>query len=134
MKRFAVVILVILLTAGCLSITAWAAEPEVQAKAAVLMDAATGTVLYEYKAHTALPPASVTKVMTMLLIMEAIENGQITWDDPVVASATAAGKGGSQIYLKEGEEMSVAVLLKAVAVSSACSDAPLLSEADTGFR
>jgi D-alanyl-D-alanine carboxypeptidase (penicillin-binding protein 5/6) len=109
----------------------------VPAKAAILIDAATGTVLYEQDAHTPLPPASVTKVMTMLLIMEAIDDGRIGWEDTVTASATAAAKGGSQIYLKEGETMSVATLLKSVAVSSAndaaCALAEHIAGSETAF-
>ena len=78
-----------------------------EAKSALLMDVATGTVLHEQNAHEALAPASVTKVMTLLLIMEAIDSGKIGWSDPVTASEAAAAKGGSQVYLKVGESMSV---------------------------
>ena len=105
-----------------------AAEPELSGKSAVLMDVATGTVLYEKNAHEPLPPASVTKIMTMLLIMEAIDSGRIGWDDPVTASETAAGKGGSQIYLKAGETMTVSDLLKSIAVSSANDAACAMAE------
>ena len=128
MKRFG-----ILLAAVCLLITALpcpvqAAPAEVSAKSAVLMDAATGTILYEQNAHEKLPPASVTKVMTMLLIMEAIDGGKISWDDSVTASETAAAKGGSQIYLKVGETMSVTDMLKSIAVSSANDCACAMAE------
>ena len=88
-------------------------------KSAVLMDVTTGKILYEQDAHTPLAPASVTKVMTMLLIMEAIDSGKIGWNDTVTASETAAAKGGSQIYLKVGETMSVSDMVKSIAVSSA---------------
>ena len=74
-----------------------------EAKSALLIDVATGTILFEQNSHEALAPASVTKVMTMLLIMEAIDSGKIKWNDAVTASAEAAAKGGSQVYLKEGE-------------------------------
>ena len=128
MKRFG-----ILLAAVCLLITALpcpvqAAPAEVSAKSAVLMDAATGTILYEQNAHEKLPPASVTKVMTMLLIMEAIDGGKISWDDSVTASEAAAAKGGSQIYLKVGETMSVTDMLKSIAVSSANDCACAMAE------
>ena len=105
-----------------------AANLEVAGKSAVLMDMATGTVLYEQNPHEKLAPASVTKVMTMLLVMEAIDSGKIGWDDMVTASESAAAKGGSQIYLKVGESMSVSDMLKSVAVSSANDCACALAE------
>ena len=105
-----------------------AAGPEVAAKSAVLMDVETGTVLAEQNAHDPLPPASVTKVMTMLLIMEAIDDGRIGWEDPVTASENAAAKGGSQIFLQAGETMTVSDLLKSIAVSSANDAACAMAE------
>ncbi len=128
MKRLVLYGLVLFLLVGTLPIGAMGADLQVPAMAAVLMDAATGTVLYEQDAHKPLPPASVTKVMTMLLIMEAIDQGRIGWNDTVTASETAAAKGGSQIYLKAGETMDVATLLKTVAVSSANDSACALAE------
>ncbi len=107
---------------------AQAAELETAGKSAVLMDVATGTLLYERNAHEALAPASVTKVMTMLLIMEAIDSGKIGWEDQVTASEAAAAKGGSQIYLKVGETMSVRDMLKSIAVSSANDCACAMAE------
>ena len=80
---------------------------EYEAKSWILMDAATGTVLESGNEHEKLAPASVTKVMTLLLIMVAIDSGRLGWDDPVTASETAAAKGGSQVFLKAGETMSV---------------------------
>ena len=127
MKRFGIWLLLCALALGWLPATASAATEET-AKGAVLMEAATGTVLSEHNAHTPLPPASVTKVMTMLLVMEALDSGRISREDPVSASETAAGKGGSQIYLKVGETMSVSQLLKSVAVSSANDAACALAE------
>ena len=109
-------------------LSAGAVELEVAGKSAVLMDAATGTVLYEKNAHEKLAPASVTKVMTMLLIMEAIDSGKIRWEDTVTASETAAAKGGSQIYLKVGETMSVTDMVKSIAVSSANDAASAMAE------
>lgn len=95
---------------------------------AILMDAATGTVFYEKNADEALPPASVTKIMTLLLVMEAVDSGKIKLTDRVSASANAASMGGSQVYLKEGEEMSVEDLLKCVVIASANDAAVALAE------
>ena len=98
MKRACALLLGAVLLLGLLPGQANAAEMEVSAKSAVLMDVATGTVLFEKNAHEALAPASVTKIMTMLLIMEAIDSGSITYDDMVTASETAAAKGGDGIH------------------------------------
>ena len=97
-------------------------------KSSVLMEVSTGQILQEDHAHEKLAPASVTKIMTMLLTMEAIDAGKIQWGDLVTASETAAAKGGSQIYLKVGETMTVSDMLKAVAVSSANDCACALAE------
>lgn len=102
--------------------------PDVNAKSAVLMEKSTGRVLYEYNAHQPLAPASVTKVMTILLVGEAINSGKITYDDIVTTSEHAASMGGSQIYLEPGEKMSVHDMLKAVVVSSANDAAVALAE------
>ena len=93
-------ILALLILLGMVPQQAMAAELAQEAKSAVLMDVATGTVLYEHNSHEALAPASVTKIMTMLLVMEAIDSGKIGWNDTVTASEAAAAKGGSQVYLK----------------------------------
>ena len=120
-----------------LALPASAVELDVAGKSAVLMDVATGTVLYEHNSHEALAPASVTKIMTMLLIMEAIDSGKIGWDDMVTASEAAAAKGGSQIYLKVGETMSVTDMVKSIAVSSAndcaCAMAEHLAGSESAF-
>ena len=100
----------------------------INAKAAVLMDASTKKVLMAYHEHEKLPPASVTKIMTLLLVMEALDAGKISLTDKVTASAAAAGKGGSQIWLKEGEVMTVDELLKATAVGSANDACVALAE------
>ncbi len=105
-----------------------AAEPEVSAPSAILMEEATGTVLYEKNAHERLAPASVTKIMTLLLVMEALDSGRIGWDDTVTASAAAAAKGGSQIYLEENEQLPLEEMLKSVVVSSANDCATALAE------
>ena len=128
MKRMGMVMLVLVVLAGLLPGEAMAAGPEVKAKSAVLMDVETGTLLAEQNAHEPLAPASVTKVMTMLLIMEAIDSGKISWDDMVTASESAAAKGGSQIYLKVGETMSVSDMVKSIAVSSANDCACAMAE------
>lgn len=101
-------------------------------RSAVLMEAETGAVLYEQNADEALPPASVTKIMTLLLVMEAIEGGSLGWEDTVTASAHAASMGGSQIYLKEGEQMTVRDLVKSVVIASANDAALALAEAVAG--
>jgi len=92
------------------------------------MEKHTGTILYEQAAHEKLEPASVTKIMTMLLVMEAIDSGRLSTDTPVSVSAHACSMGGSQIYLKEGEQMTVGELLKSVAVASANDAAVALAE------
>lgn len=105
-----------------------AADLSVAGKSAVLMECATGTLLHEHNAHQPLAPASVTKIMTMLLIMEAIDSGKIAMGDTVTASEAAAAKGGSQVYLKAGETMSVSDMLKSIAVSSANDCACAMAE------
>ena len=127
MKRFCW-ILALLLALSLFPHRVQAVELEIAGKSALLMDVATGTILYEKNAHEKLAPASVTKVMTLLLIMEAIDSGKIRWDDTVTASETAAGKGGSQVYLKVGEAMSVSDMVKSIAVSSANDCACAMAE------
>ena len=137
MKRIGIILTALALVICCLPRSVHAAPAEVAAKSALLMDAATGTILYEQNSHEKLAPASVTKVMTMLLIMEAIDDGRIRWEDTVTASETAAAKGGSQIYLKVGETMSVTDMVKSIAVSSAndcaCAMAEHLAGSEEAF-
>ena len=137
MKRFLGLILALLLVIGCVPAKVHAVQMDIPAKGVLLMDVNTGTVLYEQNSHDALPIASVTKVMTMLLIMEAIDSGKIGWQDQVTASETAAAKGGSQIYLKVGETMTVADMVKSIAVSSAndcaCAMAEHIAGSETAF-
>ena len=128
MKRMGWLIVVCGLILSLVPLGVDAAALEVAGKSAVLMDVATGTVLYESNSHEALSPASVTKVMTMLLIMEAIDSGKIRWEDTVTASEAAASKGGSQIYLKVGETMTVTDMVKSIAVSSANDCACAMAE------
>ena len=101
---------------------------ELPCRAAILMDAKTGQVLFEQNADEALPPASVTKIMTLLLVMEAVDGGRIALSDPVTVSAHAASMGGSQVYLKEGETMTVEEMLKCVVIASANDCAVALAE------
>ncbi len=95
---------------------------------AILMEAETGKVLFEQNADQALPPASVTKIMTLLLVMEAVDSGKVKLTDTVTASAYAASMGGSQIYLKEGEQMTLEDMLKSVIIASANDCAVALAE------
>ena len=137
MKRLGWILVSLSLLLGLLPLTVQAADLTVEAKSAALMDVATGTVLYEQNSHEALAPASVTKVMTMLLIMEAIDSGKIGWGDTVTTSEAAAAKGGSQVYLKVGETMTVEQMLKSIAVSSAndcaCAMAEHLAGSEEAF-
>ncbi len=100
----------------------------ISAPSAILMEKETGTILYEQDAHTQYEPASVTKVMTLLLVMEAIDAGRLSWDDTVTASTHAISMGGSQIWLKENEQLSVRDMVKAVTVVSANDCAVALAE------
>ena len=106
--------------------------PELEAPSAVLMERETGAVLYAKGETERRPPASVTKVMTLLLAAEAVDSGALDLDEKVRASANAASMGGSQIWLEEGEELSVAELIKCVAVVSANDCAVALAERIAG--
>ena len=142
MKKLFALLLALLLLTGRAQATevfdpeAWEAVPALQTvedlalavPSAVLMEKETGEVLYELNAHDRLPPASVTKIMTMLLVMEAVEAGQLSLDEEVTASTHASEMGGSQIFLKEGERMTARDLLKSVAVASANDAAVALAE------
>ena len=101
---------------------------ELSAASAVLMEKETGALLYEKDSHQKLEPASVTKVMTLLLIFEALDSGRITREDVVTVSSYAAGMGGSQVYLKEGEQMTVDELVKCITVVSGNDAAVAMAE------
>ena len=101
---------------------------ELASKSALLMDAATGTILYEKNSHEAMPPASVTKVMTLLLIYEAEEGGQFQWEDRVQVSEHAASMGGSQVFLEPGETQTAADMTKCIAIASANDAAVAMAE------
>ncbi len=132
MKRFSVLFLTAVLLSAALP-ASHAAEGQAPALAlscasAVLMEKETGTLLYEQNPHEQLEPASVTKVMTLLLVMEALDSGRLSLEDTVTVSAFAAGMGGSQVYLEEGEQMSAAEMIKCVTVASANDCAVALAE------
>lgn len=137
MKRAGWILALLAITVVLLPFQGRAADLQTPGKSAVLMDVATGTVLYESNSHERLAPASVTKVMTLLLIMEAIDSGKLVWEDQVTASEAASAKGGSQIYLKVGETMSVSDMVKSIAVSSAndcaCAMAEHLAGSESAF-
>ena len=118
----------ILLFALLLCVPVRADELTLDAPSALLMEKQTGTVLFAKDEHTPREPASVTKVMTLLLTMEAIDSGALSYDDTVTGSAHAASMGGSQIWLKEGEQMRVEDLIKAVCIVSGNDAAVVLAE------
>lgn len=125
MRRFTSIVLAMTMVIVSLSTTAFADDKKVQApinissKTAILMDVGSGQILFEKNPHEKLPPASVTKVMTMLLIVEALDGGKIKLDDEVQISERASEMGGSQIFLEPGETQKVDDLLKGIAVASA---------------
>jgi serine-type D-Ala-D-Ala carboxypeptidase (penicillin-binding protein 5/6) len=114
------------------SITSKTNVLDLKAKASVLMDGVSGNILLEKNSHEKLPIASVTKIMTMLLVMEAIDSGKVTLDDKVTVSDHAFNMGGSQVYLKPGEVFSVNDMLKALAIHSANDAAVALAEKISG--
>lgn len=132
-KKRAVSLLLVLLVAVAVPVRADAiSDEEVKAQSAVLMEATTGKVLYEKNSHEKRPVASITKVMTLLLVMEAIDSGKIALTDTVTASAHAASMGGSDIWLKEGETMTVDDMVKATVIMSANDAAVALAELVAG--
>ncbi len=128
MKRRLLCGLLAVLLLPLAAVSVRAADLAETAPSAILIEQSTGTVLFEKNDHEKLAPASVTKVMTLLLVMEALDEGRIGWDDTVTASEAAAAKGGSQIYLEVGEQLSLREMLKAVVVSSANDCACALAE------
>lgn len=117
-KRWAAFLTAAVLAAVLFPARSWAVELPVEAQAALLMEKTTGQVLYAKNEHEQLEPASVTKVMTLLLAMEALDEGRIRYDDTVTVSAYAASMGGSQVFLSEGEQITVEDLFKAICVAS----------------
>ena len=136
-KRMLAIFVLLVLLAGAMLPAVRAAELDLPAPSYVLMERSTGEVLLEHNAHERLRPASVTKVMTLLLIMEALDDGRIGWDDMVQTSAAAAAKGGSQIYLEENEQLPLEEMLKSIVVSSAndcaCAMAEHIAGSETAF-
>lgn len=128
LKRiFAILLCVTLLFVSSLSVCALS-EDDISSPSAVLMDAESGKILFEKNAHEQRACASITKVMTLTLVMEAVDSGKIHMDDVVTASAHAASMGGSDIWLEEGEQMTVDDMIKATAVASANDAAVALAE------
>lgn len=134
MKKIAALLLTVVIAIFCIpmSSSAEAQELALSAPAAVLMEQSTGKVLYEKDSHVQRPCASITKVMTLLLTMEAIKGGTLSLDDTLYASAHASSMGGSDIWLKEGEAMGVKDLIKATVIMSANDAAVVLAEAVGG--
>lgn len=108
--------------------TAYAAAPALTSQSVILLEETTGQVIYEVNADERKSPASITKIMTMILVFEAIESGKITMQDEVVTSAHAKSMGGSQVFLEEGEIQTVETLLKCVAVASGNDASVALAE------
>lgn len=139
MRRFLIVLLSVLM----ISNTVFAEEPansveqtepalSISAESGIIMEANTGKILYEKEADKELPPASVTKVMTLLLIFDAIEEGKITLEDEVVTSEYAASMGGSQVFLEAGEKQTVDTMIKCISVASANDACVAMSELISG--
>ena len=131
MKRLSAVCLAALILSAAIPASSAVGEDaglSLSCASSVLMEKETGTILYDQDSHAKLEPASVTKVMTLLLVMEAVDSGRLSPEDMVTVSAHAAGMGGSQVYLKEGEQMSVSEMIKCVTVVSGNDCAVALAE------
>lgn len=134
LRRAACLLTALLCALALRPVDAAAVELPITSRAALLMEKSTGQVLFAQNEHEQLEPASVTKIMTLLLTMEAIDSGTIGYDDVVTVSAAAAGMGGSQVYLAEGEQITVEELLKAVCVASGNDAAVALAEKVAGVH
>lgn len=132
MKKWIGALLAALCMVTLLPVQAAAVELPLTSRAALLMEKTTGQILFAQNEHEKLEPASVTKIMTLLLTMDAIDSGALTYDDVVTVSANAAGMGGSQVFLAEGEQITVEELLKCVCVSSGNDAAVALAEKVAG--
>ena len=121
-------IIAITLSLAFLTVPVYAEPPAIDAKSYILMEASTGTVLSENNSEDPLPPASVTKIMTLLLIYDSVDQGKIKWDDMVTVSEHAASMGGSQIFLEPNEQQSVETLTKSIAIASANDAAVAMAE------
>ena len=132
MKKWIGALLAALYMVTLLPVQAAAVELPLTSRAALLMEKTTGQILFAQNEHEKLEPASVTKIMTLLLTMDAIDSGALAYDDVVTVSANAAGMGGSQVFLAEGEQITVEELLKCVCVSSGNDAAVALAEKVAG--
>lgn len=132
MKKWIGALLAALCMVTLLPVQAAAVELPLTSRAALLMEKTTGQILFAQNEHEKLGPASVTKIMTLLLTMDAIDSGALAYDDVVTVSANAAGMGGSQVFLAEGEQITVEELLKCVCVSSGNDAAVALAEKVAG--
>lgn len=132
MKKLLVLICLLLSFMFVLPVKAEELNLAPQAKSAILMEVSTGKIIFEKNSHEKLPPASMTKMMSMLLIVESIEKGIISWDEIVTVSENASSMGGSQILLETGEEMSVSDLFKGIAVASGNDAVVALAEKIAG--
>ena len=132
MKKWIGALLAALCMVTLLPVQAAAVELPLTSRAALLMEKTTGQILFAQNEHEKLEPASVTKIMTLLLTMDAIDSGAMAYDDVVTVSANAAGMGGSQVFLAEGEKITVEELLKSVCVSSGNDAAVALAEKVSG--
>lgn len=127
-KRFTALMLAVSFISIPVAAQEQTASLDINAKSAVLMEQSTGKILYEKNADEALPPASVTKIMTLLIIYDSVANGKIKWEDTVSVSEHAAGMGGSQIFLEPGETQTVETLTKSIAIASANDAAVAMAE------
>ena len=132
MKKWIGALLAALCMVTLLPVQAAAVELPLTSRAALLMEKTTGQILFAQNEHEKLEPASVTKIMTLLLTMDAIDSGALAYDDVVTVSTNAAGMGGSQVFLAEGEQITVEELLKCVCVSSGNDAAVALAEKVAG--
>ena len=146
MKRFLFFLLSLVLVFSSWSVTSFASDDdaddvsvaptagtmEIDARGAILIEASTGTVLFEQNADESFPPASVTKIMTLLLVTEALDAGRFQLNDPVTVSEYAASMGGSQVFLSPGETLSLEDMIKCTVISSANDAAVALAEFVSG--
>ena len=127
-RKIVCVLLVIILILPFINISYADGKFDVRAKSAILLDFNSGEIIYEKNHHDKLPPASITKIMTLILTMESLEQGKIKLDDEVTISSNASGMGGSQVYLEEGETQTVENLIKALCIRSANDASVALAE------
>ena len=128
MKRFLIFISCCLILSLLSPIPAFSKDLDLACKSAILMEQSTGTILYKKDAHKKLRPASITKVMTLLLIFEALDEGRIKLDDVVTTSEHAASMGGSNVFLEANEQQTVETMIKCICISSANDAAVAMAE------